>query len=413
VRILGKVVAATIVLLAPVVRADDTPPGTSETAVKPAGENQSSNQPTVADSPVPPQIPFAYTFHGFIRGGYTWLPYNPNVSQLIGHDSGFRLYNTRLEFSGAFSKWVDFDISVDSLSTIDPTTGLAPVQVGFEDAYTTLHYEAAYLRIGQFKTPFNGEFLLDDQNIPFVRRSAVTEGLAVDESNTPEPGILLDRQIGAMLGGRVQLTGPVGLNLSLAAVNGSGPDQARNDNPYVAVVGRISIGTDRVFGAISGYWNDVTTGTLSTRTTDRVFAGDADILINTSPFKAGAGMGALRIFGMFTYKHTSFLTVPANEPISSIGAVFSFGVPIELDSVVVEPAVRYVFFEPDSTLTAPTGSDSTATTAFQMQDATIGLNLSPRALRLLRLQINYTQRFAASVWEQPGQIVETVVQANF
>jgi hypothetical protein len=355
-------------------------------------------------------IPFTYTFHGFIRGGYTWIPYNTADSQLVGHDSGFRLYNTRLEFSGAFGKWVDFDLSIDSVYNIDPTTGQAPVSVGFEDAYTTLHYNSLYLRLGQFKTPFNGEFLLDDQYIPFVRRSAVTEGLAVDESNTPEPGILLDRQLGAMIGGRIPFGEKLGMDMTLAAVNGNGANQARNDNPAIALVGRVAVGTSSNFVAFSGYWNERTQGTLSTRMDERDLAGDIDFLVTTPSFGMGDGTGRVKVFGMASYRNVYYETVPQAARTESWGGVGSVSLPVAVGPIVLEPAFRYVYFQPDSTLRTP---DSTSSPApFHIQDATVGLNISPQVIPL-RFQINYTNRIAAAVWEQPDTLLEFVLQANF
>jgi hypothetical protein len=364
------------------------------------------------EAPKVAPIPFTYTFHGFIKGGYTYIPYNASDSQIVGHDSGFRIYDTRLEFSGAFGKWVDFDISLDTLSTIDPTTGLAPAQVGFEDAYTTLHLGDAWLRLGQFKTPFNGEFLLDDQYIPFVRRSAVSEGLAVDEANTPEPGILLDRQLGAMIGERIPFGPGAGLTGVLAAVNGNGSLQTRNDNPSLALVARIAAGFGNSQVAVSGYWNDRTQGTLSTRQDERDLAADLDFLFNTNPFAMGATTGSVKIFGMVAYKHTQFITVPQNFPVNSVGGVFSIGLPVDLTPVVFEPALRYTYFEPDSTLRTPGDNGASGAQPFALQDATVGVTLSPIAVPL-RFQINYTYRYAAAVWEQPSTLLELMLQANF
>jgi hypothetical protein len=194
-------------------------------------------------------------------------------------------------------------------------------------------------------------------------------------------------------------------------VNGNGANQARNDNPEVALVSRIAIGTQNNFVAISGYWNDRTQGTLSTRMDERDLAADLDFLVNTPSFAMGHGTGRVKVFGMVTYKNVYFATVPQNARVESWGGVGSISLPVAVGVIVIEPAFRYTYFQPDSTLRTPEGASNTPV-PFVLQDATIGVNISPQVIPL-RFQINYTDRMAASVWEQPNTLLEFVLQANF
>jgi hypothetical protein len=365
------------------------------------------DQPNASEPAKLSLIPFKYTFHGFIKAGYVYVPYNPDVSPLVGRDAGFRMYNSRLGFSGSFGEHVDFELSLDSQFQIDPQTGLGPVSVGFADAFTTLHWGAAYLQLGQFKTPFNGEFLLDDQYVPFARRSAISDGLLVDEATSPQAPISLDRELGAMLGVKVPLAGKLAFTAQFAAVNGNGPNQARNDNSKVALVGRVGVGSGLFSVNASGFWNDRTAGVLAERQDERDYAGDLDFLFDLKGFRFGNLGAGFKIFGMAAYKKTKYLTIGQNQDKNSLGLVGSVAMPLTSTFIIVEPALRVAYFQPDSTLT-----NSADASQFSITDYTIGVNISPLVIPL-RFQLNYTYRAAAAIWNQPTTLAEVAVQANF
>lgn len=362
--------------------------------------------PATTDQAEPSKVPFQYGFHGFLRAGYFYVPYNKDSSPYVGRDSGFELLNSRLEFAGAYSHWVDFKISIDNYGRLDPTganaSALAPFAPGFTDVYVSGYLGAFYLRLGQFKTPFNGEFLLDDEFVPFARRSLVSTGAAIDRTPYDIPALILDRELGAMVGGKFMFGEKNHLDVDVAAVNGNGINQGLNDNRSPAVVGRASATFSFLTVAAAGYWNARSAGTLATQQDETDMAFDADVLLNFDHLALGGGnSGALKIFGMYAMKQTHFETTPDAKDDSSFGAVGSASFAIDTAQVRYEPAVRVSYYVPTSLIEQA-----------QVLDATIGLNVGPRAIPA-RAQLNYTVRRHDVSKQVPDDLFEFVLQANF
>jgi hypothetical protein len=387
-----------------------------------AEEAKAPVEPAPADASAKPaseKLPLRVAVHGFARAGYAYVPYDPKVSIYVGRDSGFRLYNSRLIVNGGYGERVDFELSVDGSTSIDDA-GRASFRVGFVDAYTTVKWSWGYVRAGQFKTPFNGEFLLDDQYVPFARRSPVSDGLLRDEAGRDDVrGISLDRQLGAMVGINLPVGAKWKFRADLAGVNGNGSNQARNDNRTPAVVGRVSFGIPALTIGASGFWNDRTTDIAANEATYRDIAGEADVLADIKGFKLGSTPAALHLFGMAVYR-SSQLQVGKNEAlgssqqgqlpssipaIHSLGVVASAGLLLEGTTLNYEPALRFSHYRPDDSVRA-------GETVFALNDVTVGVNLMARSLPM-RLQLNYTQRMADAAFNQPKFVAETVLQANF
>lgn len=381
--------AATIELLpaTPVgsVRESDAPPPAAD------AEAEADDDLDDAAAARTPESLFTYEIHGFVRGGYTLVD-RDEESFSVGQNSGFRLYNTRLNFVGQYGNLVSFDLSVDHDSPLDPDTNGAPFSLALRDANAKIRFGSAFVRVGQFKSPFNGEFLLGDGDVPFARRSVLSEGLAGDEGRLAHPAMGLDRQIGASVGGRILLGESSALELELAGVNGNGRNQGRNDNRLPAVVGRAQLGVGGSLIGLSAYWNERTVGHFAARQDERDLAADLDFLLH---------FGRLSVFGMFAVTRTEFVDVKVSKPSLALGGVGSLSYTFDAGGLRFEPAVRGAWFAP---------SDLVASS--DLIDVTGGLNIYP-GNRPIRLQLNGTVRVERDTRSAPNNLFEAVVQANF
>lgn len=355
--------------------------------------------PTIGDPPsfdaLPPTATepppaFTYELHGFVRGGYTWIQRDAG-SFSVGQNSGFRLQNTRLGVQGGYGKSVRFDISIDHDAQLNGLTNQAPFTVALRDAFVDLRHGWMHLKVGQFRPPFNGELLLSDGEIPFARRSVAATGILGDEGRIAWGMLGLDRSIGASGGVRVPFGGDAALEFDVAAVNGNGMNQGRNDNAKPAVAARLAFGFKGTTIAASGLWNDRTVGGLVNQQDERDLAGDVSIV---------SVLGPVRLFGQWIVQQTAFIDTKAKSNLAQ-GIVGSASFLADVGMVKLEPAYRFTYYSPTALL--PQAG---------LMDHTAGVNVLAANLPV-RLQLNYTLRIERALRTAPNDMFETVLQANF
>lgn len=133
------------------------------------------------------------------------------------------LRRARLNAGGRFIEEFDFRLELELAGALANTTGL---RAQLTDAYITWNrFDAASVRIGQFKSPFGFEQLYLDSRLSTIERSLVNDRLT--------PG----RQIGVQVGGDV-----LDQRVSYAAglFNGNGTNVNFNDNDKLMLAGRVS-----------------------------------------------------------------------------------------------------------------------------------------------------------------------------
>jgi hypothetical protein len=338
-----------------------------------------------------PASTFFWALHGFVRTGWTHVEQDPS-SFLVGQHGGFRLYNARVNLVGGFGDHLAFDLSADTDQVLVGATNQAAVVPALRDANLQLKWQGASLTVGQFKTPFNGEFLLSDGDVPFARRSLLSDGLAADESRRVYRFMGLDRQLGAMLSYTLPI-GDAAARFDAAAVNGNGINQGRNDNRSVAWVGRASVGWNGSTVGVGGYLNDRTNARLAAIEDERDLAFDVDALVS---------LFGVKVFGMFIWERTDYLTTGA-APRTQWGTVASISRDFDLGAVTLEPAYRFALWSPFEQDQLPDAG---------LTDHTLGLNVYPDGLPM-RLQLNYVARLEQPSRAAPNDVFEAVLQANF
>jgi len=138
----------------------------------------------------------------FKLGGYTQILYTAQDSDF----DGFTLHRARLSLSGELLKNIRYKLQVDALKS--PILLDALVEFAF--------YEAATLRIGQFKVPFSQESLTSAGDLETINRSQ-----PVSKMSPGQDIGAAGRDIGAMVYGRVGI-----IEYSLGVFNGGGINKA-------------------------------------------------------------------------------------------------------------------------------------------------------------------------------------------
>lgn len=159
------------------------------------------------------------------------------------------LRRARLNASGKFVEDFSFRLEMDLAGSLSNTSAF---RAQMTDGYINWgRFNAANVRVGQFKTPFGFEQLYTDARLYTAERSLVSDRLTQS------------RQIGVQLAG-------TGLNdqfnYAAGLFNGSGTNQNFNDNDKFMAVGRV--GYVPFDGRLFGQAAKVSVGTDGFRTTD-------------------------------------------------------------------------------------------------------------------------------------------------
>lgn len=168
----------------------------------------------------------------------------------------FYLRRARLNLAGRFLEEFDFKIEGEFAGTLGEASG---GRAQLTDAYINWNrFDAANVRIGQFKTPFGYEQLYADPRLFTIERSL------------PNDRLTASRQIGVQVGGDL-----FGKKLSYAAgvFNGTGVNLSSNDNDKFLWAGRVSVvGWQGQLGPQDARWS---LGADALTSTDTNFAGQA------------------------------------------------------------------------------------------------------------------------------------------
>ncbi len=144
-------------------------------------------------------------------------------------ESSFELRRVRMKIGGhGYRPWVKYYFEVELQSGRDFDDDAADAATRLIDWRITLDkYPWAGLRIGQWKIDYNRERVDSSGKQTFVERSIV---------NRP---FTIDRQIGAMLSGRLNPGTPADVNYYAGVFSGGGRGLARNDDDNMMYVGRL------------------------------------------------------------------------------------------------------------------------------------------------------------------------------
>ena len=169
-----------------------------------------------------------------------------------------------MNVSGRFVEDFSFRVEMDLAGSLSDTSGF---RAQLTDGYINWsRFNAANIRVGQFKTPYGFEQLYADPRLYTAERSMVSDRLT--------PG----RQIGVQLGG-------VGLderlNYAVGLFNGTGTNQNFNDNDKLMAAARL--GFVPYDGRMLGKASKISIGANAFRGTDTSLAVASDFGIDSTP----------------------------------------------------------------------------------------------------------------------------------
>ncbi len=336
-------------------------------------------------------------FSGELRIAYVAIQ-DSSYNDVIGRNDGFILENARFEADGEMSPSLTFRVSADGAKDVRDREFRTQGQLQFElkDAFIRWKWSPLFaLRTGQFKAPFNAEELESTNDLKFIRRDVVTEGVIFGEglsSPETENGLGPSRELGIQL----ETTEPLGniLDLYGAATNGNGDNQSLNDNDSLAVYGMgvLRFGRFSQFPitfdlGIGGFINPRTTGAPNDLT-DETDKG----LALSARFKTGG----LQLDGSYIVTRADVLDLSTRTADGwKVAASFLFP-----GKIGFEPAVRYAVFDPNHDI---------ETDALSYQ--TIGVNLY--ISQSTKFQANYTLTDEQQGQERKNNIFELLMQMQF
>jgi hypothetical protein len=341
------------------------------------------------EEPAPPPAVAVEPF-GYLKIGYLQL-LPPRESGIVGANGGFRLLNARVGLVARPWRSLELVASIDGAAPErDPADLLRGARaVALKDAYAQWRYGRwVGLRIGQFKPPFNAEFLLPDAQTPFIRRSILTEGLLPPEGYPASP-LGLDRDIGVELGSE-RLGGAVAVEYALAVVNGSGPNVLHDRDVVPMPVGRLAVhlGSAAVLG-LGGYFDEATVGVSPDRFRERHLGYGVDLQ---------ARVGPVSLLATALGRTTQFLTtgLPSQQ---GLGAMVHAKLPVGERGL--EVGARGAWLEPNTRQAADRVIEATAMVGYRSGRAPV------------RMLLEYTLRA-----EEPSAVVandglELMAQVTF
>ena len=217
--------------------------------------------------------------HGVVRAGFEQVAEDDRYD-FIGRNDGFVLHNARLSLDASHADGLLARVSLEGATDLgsNSTTPSGTLDVRLRDAWVGYQpLDLLRVRVGQYKPGFLGESQREPSDYRFVTPSLLASGVTVG-AGFETPGLALDRGLGAELstGDGLKLSS-LTVKVSAGAWNGNGSNQRLNDNPSLAVGGRLELGwDDLVTLGVAGYQNARTTGALPDRfeETDTGLAAD-------------------------------------------------------------------------------------------------------------------------------------------
>ena len=301
---------------------------------------------------------------GFLQPRFTYQQKDTrDPSNKVDNSPGFAFRRSRL---GAVAR-------VDKIATLTTELELTTSAVLGIDAFARLHpIPEAQLTVGQFRVPFS--------------RQNLVQGFAhqlPDPAYFVEPKFIVDRDIGAQLGGDI-LDGRV--TYALAMMNGHGARQDKNLDDYFLFAGRATISP---LGAFPRFESDVRSDEERAKPLFYVGGGAMHNRVNETRLKrtyAGAD-GSFIFQGASLYAELYYRRdAPENQAAtdSGIAEVTAFGYnvqagyfpPLPYARDHVEVAVRFQRFDPNREQSEPPkGDDLTSSNPVQgFQGLGFGLN---------------------------------------
>jgi len=181
-------------------------------------------------------------------------------------DSNARAYlrRARVNVSGKFVEEFSFRLEMDLTGSLSNASAF---RAQMTDGYINWNrFDAANVRVGQFKTPFGFEQLYTDSRLYTAERSLVSDRLTQS------------RQIGVQVAGTVL---DERLSYSAGLFNGSGTNQNFNDNDKFMAAGRA--GFVPFNGRLFGKAAKLSVGANGFRTSDTNLAVASDFGIDSTP----------------------------------------------------------------------------------------------------------------------------------
>jgi hypothetical protein len=214
-------------------------PEAPATAPPPAADGASAPVPAPAPKPAGPGKP---TLYGYVDVQYS----RTDAPSPVQDSSTFELRRVRIGARGELTPTVGYAVLYDGAES------------ALKDAYGTIQrlgfLPGVELRFGQWKTPFGYENPLSDTQMLWVNSSYVVQALArgssVNGRNAADLYANPDaRDIGAGFLGRWGQGGPLGAELAVSVVNGSGPNR-KDDLDSKNVWGRAGLTSKTPLGTI-------------------------------------------------------------------------------------------------------------------------------------------------------------------
>lgn len=279
--------------------------------------------------------------YGYVRIGYEAVQ-DDNRFDFIGRNDGFILDNARFGTKLTVADQLRAVVSVEAASDVEAGNNqpIGEIDVRLRDGFVRWDpFRFAGIQAGQFKAPFAAEELRSTADLVFVSRAVGQEGV-LPGRGFEEPGVAVDRQLGAMLSPLEPLTiwKKYAGAYYLMVANGNGDNELLNDNDNVAVYGRAELMYDR-FVTIGGAFlvNDRTEGELPNQSNDDDTGYAADLLLEI--------YGA-EVFFQWVELTTEFETVPEagdrTQRAWHVQAAYEFTTPW----VDIKPGYRYAVLDP-------------------------------------------------------------------
>ncbi|MCS6901698.1 MAG: porin [Myxococcales bacterium] len=279
---------------------------------------------------------------GYLRGVYEYT--TPDKQQrFIGRNNGFLLESARLGFEGKNAEYgFSFRLSIE-LASDAVTTSLDPrgeLEVRGRDGFLTWE-PSSYVgvRLGQFRIPFSQEDLRGTPDLLFISRAVAQEGV-LSGRGYAEPGIGVDREIGAMIASPkpIALVSKMKIGYYLSVFNGNGRNQLVNDNNQPAFAGRIELAWSDIIQAGGALlYNPRTVGAQPDlyKETDQQWA--ADLLFTWQ---------GLELFGQASARTTTYNTVEGTPDRLQLGYHGQVGYKIKQLPIPLMPGYRYAVYDP-------------------------------------------------------------------
>src|SRR5262249_19139697 len=158
-----------------------------------------------------------------------------------GRNDGFVLDNARIGLRADMKTILNVTVALEGASDLPAGTNTpsGELDVRLRDAFGRFD-PVPYigLQVGQFEAPFDAEELRHKSDLLFASLAVGQEGV-LPGRGLAEPGIAVDRQLGAMLSPRVPIFfGKFGAAYYLMVANGNEPNQLLDDNGKPAIYGR-------------------------------------------------------------------------------------------------------------------------------------------------------------------------------